>query len=93
MTPGIDSIARNGITFRAGYVSASVCSPSRAGLLTGRYQQRFGHEYNLPGMPDDRLTEEDRSILGISPGVLRISVGLEHTDDLKEDLERALAAA
>lgn len=61
-TPRIGSIAQHGITFRAGYVSASVCSPSRAGLVTGRYQQRFGHEYNLPGMPDDRLTEEDRGL-------------------------------
>lgn len=47
-TPNIDSIAQNGIRFTDGYVSASVCSPSRAGLMTGRYQQRFGYEYN-PG--------------------------------------------
>ena len=40
-----------------------------------------------------RLSEEERTMLGISPGVLRISVGLEHLDDLKEDLERALAVA
>jgi O-succinylhomoserine sulfhydrylase len=40
-----------------------------------------------------RLTEEDRATLGITPGVLRISVGLEHLDDLKEDLERAFAAS
>lgn len=40
-----------------------------------------------------RLSEEERTQLGISPGVLRISVGLEHIDDLKEDLERALAKA
>ena len=46
-TPHIDSIARNGVRFTNGYVSAPVCSPSRAGLLTGRYQQRFGHELNL----------------------------------------------
>lgn len=39
-----------------------------------------------------RLSEEERSQLGISPGVLRVSVGLEHLDDLKEDLEAALAA-
>lgn len=38
-----------------------------------------------------RLSDEERAQLGISPGVLRISVGLEHIDDLKEDLERALA--
>ena len=47
-TPNIDSIARNGVRFTQGYVTAPLCSPSRAGLLTGRYQQRFGHEFN-PG--------------------------------------------
>jgi arylsulfatase A-like enzyme len=45
-TPNIDAIARNGIRFTDGYVSAAVCSPSRAALLTGRYQHRFGHEFN-----------------------------------------------
>jgi arylsulfatase A-like enzyme len=47
-TPHIDSIAKNGIRFTQGYVSAPVCSPSRAGLMTGRYQTRFGHEFNHP---------------------------------------------
>jgi arylsulfatase A-like enzyme len=46
-TPAIDRLAREGVTFSQGYVTAAVCSPSRAGLLTGRYQQRFGHEFNL----------------------------------------------
>jgi arylsulfatase A-like enzyme len=50
-TPHIDSIARNGVRFTDGYVSAPVCSPSRAGLLTGRYQQRFGHEFNAHTTP------------------------------------------
>lgn len=45
-TPNIDSIAANGIRFTSGYVSAPLCSPSRAGLMTGRHQQRFGHENN-----------------------------------------------
>ena len=49
-TPRIDQFAREGIIFTEGYVTASVCSPSRAGLLTGRYQQRFGHEANLRGI-------------------------------------------
>ena len=45
-TPHIDSIARNGVRFTNGYVSGPYCSPTRAGLMTGRYQQRFGHEFN-----------------------------------------------
>ena len=47
-TPNIDSIANNGVRFTSGYVSGPYCSPTRAGLMTGRYQQRFGHEFN-PG--------------------------------------------
>ncbi|MDQ2944807.1 MAG: sulfatase-like hydrolase/transferase [Acidobacteriota bacterium] len=52
-TPNIDSIAADGIRFTSGYVSAPVCSPSRAALLTGRYQQRFGHEHNCGGAARD----------------------------------------
>lgn len=50
-TPHIDSIAAGGVRFTNGYVTAPVCSPSRAGLITGRYQQRFGHEFN-PDKPE-----------------------------------------
>ena len=46
-TPHIDSIGRRGVRFTDGYVTAPQCSPSRVGLLTGRHQQRFGHETNL----------------------------------------------
>ena len=49
-TPHLDSLAKNGIRCTSGYVSGPYCSPTRAGLLTGRYQQRFGHEFN-PGPP------------------------------------------
>ncbi|HKQ39266.1 MAG TPA: sulfatase [Verrucomicrobiae bacterium] len=49
-TPHIDSIAKNGVRCSSGYVSGPYCSPTRAALLTGRYQQRFGHEFN-PGPP------------------------------------------
>ncbi len=43
-TKNIDAIGKEGATCMEGYVTAPICSPSRAGLLTGRYQQRFGHE-------------------------------------------------
>ena len=49
-TPHIDSLAADGVRFRNGYVTAPVCAPSRAGLLTGRYQQRFGFELNPGGV-------------------------------------------
>lgn len=47
-TPNLDKLAHEGVTFTNAHVSASVCSPSRAGFMTGRYQQRFGHEANCP---------------------------------------------
>lgn len=52
-TPSIDAIAAGGVRFTQGYVTGPVCSPTRAGLLTGRYQQRFGHEYNTGGIRED----------------------------------------
>ncbi len=55
-TPNIDSIAKNGVRFTNGYVSCPVCSPTRAGLMTGRYQQRFGHELN-PGPAEAAETQ------------------------------------
>lgn len=66
-TPHIDSLAKSGVRCTSGYVSGPYCSPTRAGLLTGRYQQRFGHEFNpgpAPtgdvGLPLDQVTLADR---------------------------------
>jgi arylsulfatase B len=68
-TPNIDSIAAAGVRFTAGYVTASYCAPSRAAMMTGRYQQRFGFEYNAigaqnldpkVGLPVDEKTLADR---------------------------------
>jgi arylsulfatase A-like enzyme len=50
-TPNIDSIGTNGIKFTNAYVTAPVCSPSRAALITGRYQHRFGFEFNAGPLP------------------------------------------
>ena len=52
-TPNIDSIAADGIRFTSGYVTAPFCSASRAGLLTGRYQTRFGYEFNPIGADNE----------------------------------------
>lgn len=49
LTPNIDTLAANGVRFTNGYVTAPQCAPSRAGLLTGVYQQRFGFEENKHG--------------------------------------------
>src|SRR5438477_4021275 len=63
LTPNIDSLATNGVRFPSGYVTHPFCSPSRAALLTGRYQQRFGHE-NQPEQDDNN------TILGLPTGEL-----------------------
>jgi len=69
-TPYIDALAAAGVRCTDGYVSHPYCSPSRAGLLTGRYQQGFGHEHNPP-------YDEDNEVIGIDvetqllPDVLR----------------------
>lgn len=63
-TPHLDSLARSGVICSQGYVSGPYCSPTRAGLLTGRYQQRFGHEFNpnepSQGLPVTQSTIADR---------------------------------
>ena len=66
-TPNIDSLARQGMRFSSGYVSHPFCSPTRAALMTGRYQQRFGHENNpvldpkdtTLGLPTNQVTVAD----------------------------------
>lgn len=65
-TPNIDSIGQAGTRFTSGYVSCPVCSPTRAGFITGRYQQRFGHEFNPGpnrptnfGLPKEQATIAD----------------------------------
>jgi arylsulfatase A-like enzyme len=57
-TPSLDALAASGVRFTSGYVSGPYCSPTRAGLLTGRYQTRFGHEFNPSGAHGLPLTEK-----------------------------------
>lgn len=64
-TPHMDSIAKNGIRFSSGYSNHTVCSPMRAGFLTGRYQHRFGYETNVaydPQNPHIGLPDGERTI-------------------------------
>ena len=80
-TPHLDRLAANGVRFTNGYVSSSVCSPSRAGLMTGRYGSRFGYEHNLHspehlqpeyiGIPlDEPLMSERLKTLGYRTGLI-----------------------
>ena len=57
-TPHLDALAAAGVRFTHGYVSGPYCSPTRAGLMTGRYQTRFGHEFNPSGSQGLPLTEK-----------------------------------
>lgn len=67
-TPNIDSLAKAGIRFTDAYVTGPYCSPTRAGLMTGKYPQRFGHEFNIGmaaehadvGLPTNETTMADR---------------------------------
>ncbi len=54
-TPNLDRLAQRSIRCTNGYVTHPFCSPTRAGLLTGRYQQRFGHENNPAWLPDSTV--------------------------------------
>jgi arylsulfatase A-like enzyme len=63
-TPHLDSIARDGVRLTNGYVSAPQCSPTRAGLMTGRYQQRFGHESNR-AVPDSSLDLKQTTLAAV----------------------------
>lgn len=54
-TPNLDRLAREGVRLTNAYANAPNCSPTRAGLISGRYQQRYGIEWPLGALPDDSL--------------------------------------
>ncbi len=56
-TPHLDEMAKSGVRCRRGYVVSSVCSPSRAGLMTGRDPRRFGYQANLNKKPNGYPTD------------------------------------
>jgi len=59
LTPNIDTIARDGARLTNAYMAGCVCSPSRAGLMTGRYPQQFGYDNNLPPGTKNGLSLEE----------------------------------
>ncbi|MGD1893530.1 MAG: sulfatase [Cyclobacteriaceae bacterium] len=63
-TPNLDRLAQQGMKFQQAYVTAAVCGLSRAGILTGKYQQRFGfEENNVPGyMSQSGLVGDDMGL-------------------------------
>jgi arylsulfatase A-like enzyme len=82
-TPHIDRIAENGVKFTNGYVSYAVCGPSRAGLITGRYQDRFGFGRNPLFAPKDALqglplSEQTISEVLKKQGYVNMAVGKWH---------------
>lgn len=85
-TPNLDRLAASGVRFTSGYVSHAFCSPSRAGLLTGRYQHRFGHVRNPrfragEGLP---LSETLLPALLAKAGYVSGIVGKWHLGDAPE---------
>src|SRR5947207_15709843 len=61
-TPHLDSLAKASVRCTNGYVSGPYCSPTRAGLMTGRYQTRFGHEFNAGGLGNSGLPTTETTI-------------------------------
>ncbi|RED94671.1 sulfatase family protein [Marinoscillum furvescens] len=70
-TPNLDALATNGVRMTSGYVTAPQCIPSRAGLMTGRYQQRFGTDHNgtIPVPLEEILISQRMSDAGYVTGM------------------------
>lgn len=82
-TPNIDRIAKEGVRFTNGYVTYAVCGPSRAGLITGRYQDRFGFSRNPtidPTVPNNGVPRSEKMISEfLKPaGYVSMAVGKWH---------------
>jgi len=84
-TPNVDRLAQEGVRLSRGYVTAPQCTPSRAGVLTGRHQQRHGVEHNGIPLPLDAVTLPERlKAAGYISGICG-KWHLDYTDDRKAD--------
>lgn len=74
-TPNIDRLAKSGVRFTAGYVTAPQCGPSRAGMITGMHQSRFGctdnaHDFGLPPKTVVQTLPEQLKAQGYTTGMI-----------------------
>lgn len=86
-TPNLDRLAESGVRFTDAYVSHPVCSPSRAGMETGRYQSRWGNIwYGRGGLPQDEITlAEALKNEGYTTGYFgKVHYGKSFSDDKNE---------
>ncbi|WP_143307577.1 sulfatase-like hydrolase/transferase [Chitinophaga vietnamensis] len=93
-TPNIDALGKDGTRFTHAFSTAAICSPSRAGLMTGRYQQRFGFEYLVPQDAGVRLSpEQQRALAARLQSRNSIIEKLDITDEEFDKLPKGLPAS
>lgn len=87
-TPGIDRIAKEGVYFGNAYATSAICSPSRVGLATGRYQQRWGNVwYGKGGLPaSEKTIAMELKALGYATK----KIGKNHMNSQKGDISHPL---
>lgn len=92
-TPNIDRLAKTSVKFTQAYAAMPFCSPSRAALMTGRYPQRYGYEFNLtqkavPGVDPQYMgldvNERTMGDLFKAAGYVTIAVGKWHMGEARQ---------
>ena len=90
-TPKTDALAKSGVTCTFGYTTGAVCSPTRAGLMTGRYQQRFGiYTAGAGGSGNDETRHKSLKAFLRAKEKEYLDQVLSHSDGDKEKAAKAL---